>query len=94
MSPLRFASAAALALATMPATALAEPGFGAGALTEAELADINGRASPRSTFLLVAAEEQAMSFGQQNSALVRITFDNWFNDVGNAMIWNNVLTGR
>ena len=98
MSTFRLAALAALLTATMPAVAQAQDGFAveadASPLSDGELADVYGQGTPRGAFWRTSAREVAATYDQQNSALLPVTFANWFNDVGSPLIWNNVLAGR
>jgi len=59
------------------------------AMSDDELASVIGMGISRPGFFKQAAREQDISFGRQTSALLPVTFDNWFNDVGTPLIVAN-----
>lgn len=105
MSPFRsMLAAAAVAIMFVPATLAAQDygsdgsaeaaAFQGSAMSDQELSDVVGQGTPQGAFWRSSMREQSASYDQQLSAATRVTFDNWFNDVGSPMIWNNVLASR
>ena len=82
-----FAPSAAAPAPTLPAEFSA---FNVAAVTDNELSGMRGSYLPRGT-VSTLADVQARDDFRQTSAVGTLTFDNWFNDVGNALIYSNIL---
>jgi len=81
---------AGLFLASAPAAAQDAAAFAASAVSDAELGQIHGTyIPPRSVALFT--DTQARDDFRQTASVGTLTFDNWFNDVGMALIYNNIL---
>ncbi len=68
--------------------------FAATRMSDAELAGVVGTGGVPGRFLRDSTNVNARLVEQQNGLLLVATFDNWFTDIGSALIFSNIAGSR
>lgn len=89
LAALSFAMPAAASTTAVARSAPAGAAFGVAPLADANLAEVHGTGLARPDYLRRAARDEFESINRLTGETLPVTFDNWFADIGDALIISN-----
>lgn len=73
-----------------PTIQVAVPGFGVDAVDDAELSGITGMGPLNVGLARGLIQDDWQGNARQTAGILPVTFENWFNDIGNTLVAENV----